>query len=119
MKQIIRVLFMPSMQVACGSPHSASTHNVTFDRAVSDREWSSKDVNPDLPSNTTGHAFLVIEFRTTANQQFEPGLKLSPKYLSKHIHPHLGVCVSGSIPSRFGHRGLGNAIEASKPGDAL
>ena len=90
---------------------SAVTNTVTFDKPVSTCEWTLKEINPDLPSDWTGYDFLVIEFRASSNQRFELGLKMSPKSVSKRIHPYPGVWVRASIPLRFYRQGLGNGSD--------
>jgi hypothetical protein len=90
---------------------SAETNSVTFDKPVSTHEWTLKELNPDLPSDWTGYNFLVVEFRTSSSQRFELGLKMSPKSVSKRIHPFPGVWVRASIPLRFYRQGLGNGSD--------
>jgi hypothetical protein len=90
---------------------NAETNTVTFDKPVSTHEWTLKEINPDLPSDWTGYDFLVIEMRASSNQRFELGLKMSPKSVSKRVHPFPGVLVRASIPLRFYRQGLGNGSD--------
>ena len=85
--------------------------SVTFDKPVSTYEWPLKEINPALPSDWTGCNFLVVEFRASSNQRFELGLQMSPKPVSKRIHPYPGVWVRASIPLRFYRQGLGNGSD--------
>ena len=87
------------------------TNSFTFDKSVSTHEWTLNEINPNLPSDWTGYNFLVIEFRATSNQRFELGLTMSPKSVSKRIHPFPGVWVRASIPLRFYRQGLGNGSD--------
>jgi hypothetical protein len=89
----------------------AATNTVTFNQPVSTHEWSLKDLNPDLPPDWTGYDFLVVEFRASSSQRFELGLQMSPKSVSKRIHPFAGVWVRASIPLRFYRQGLGNGSD--------
>jgi hypothetical protein len=96
---------------SAGIHTGAKSNTVTFNQPVSTTEWTLKEINPDLPSDWTGYDFLVIEFRATSNQRFELGLNMSPKSVSKRIHPYPGVWVRASIPLRFYRQGLGNASD--------
>ena len=78
---------------------------------MSTYEWPLQEINPGLPSDWTGCNFLVIEFRATSNQRFELGLKMSPRSVSKRVHPYPGVWVRASIPLRFYREGLGNGSD--------
>ncbi len=119
MKSSILVTFIFAALLAIGGAGcqsagihtSAKSKTVTFNKPVSTYEWTLKEINPDLPSDWTGYDFLVIEFRATSNQRFELGLKMSPKSVSKRIHPYPGVWVRASIPLRFYRQGLGNASD--------
>jgi hypothetical protein len=122
MNRVIYALFvLASLLVATPRAHAA-TNAVTFKEPVATCEWTLKELNPDLPSDWTGYNFLVLEFRATSNQRFELGLKMSPKSISKRIHPYTGVWVRASIPLRFYRQGLGNgsdlAATVNQPHDA-
>jgi hypothetical protein len=103
------ILFAASFAALQAS--GAETNSFMFDKPVSTYEWTLKEINPDLPSDWTGYNFLVIEFRATSNQRFELGLTMSPKSVSKRIHPFPGVWVRASIPLRFYRQGLGNGSD--------
>jgi hypothetical protein len=119
MKSSIFVTFVFAALLAIGGAgcKSAGIHAgaeskiATFNKPVSTYEWTLKEINPDLPSDWTGYDFLVIEFRATSSQRFELGLNMSPKSVSKRIHPYPGVWVRASIPLRFYRQGLGNASD--------
>jgi hypothetical protein len=111
MKSAIHATFVLAALLTTVGPASAETNNVTFNKPVSTYEWTLKEINPDLPSDWTGYDFLVIEFRASSNQRFELGLRMSPKSVSKRIHPYPGVWVRASIPLRFYGQGLGNGSD--------
>jgi hypothetical protein len=111
MKSAIHATFVLAALLTTVGPASAETNTVTFDKPVSFYKWTLKEINPDLPSDWTGYDFLVIEFRASSNQRFEIGLKMSPKSVSKRIHPYPGVWVRASIPLRFYRQGLGNGSD--------
>jgi hypothetical protein len=111
MQRVIHASFIFAALLITFRPASAETNTVTFDKPVSTYEWTLKELNPDLPSDWTGYNFLVIEFRATSNQRFELGLKMSPKSVSKRIHPYPGVWVRASIPLLFFRQGLGNGSD--------
>jgi hypothetical protein len=111
MKSAIHATFVFAALLATVSPTSAETNTVTFDKPVSTYEWTLKEINPDLPSDWTGYDFLVIEFRASSSQRFELALKMSPKSVSKRIHPYPGVWVRASIPLRYYRQGLGNGSD--------
>jgi hypothetical protein len=90
---------------------SAATKTVTFNQPVSTCEWTLTEINPGLPADWTGYDFLVVEFRASSSQRFELGLQMSPKSVSKRIHPFPGVWVRASIPLRFYRQGLGNGSD--------
>ena len=89
----------------------AEIKSFTFDQPIATHEWTLKEINPDLPSDWTGYNYLVIEFRASSSQRFELGLTMSPKSVSKRIHPFSGVWVRASIPLRFYRQGLGNGSD--------
>jgi hypothetical protein len=89
----------------------AEIKSATFDQPVSTHEWSLNEINPDLPADWTGYNFLVVEFRATSSQRFELGLQMSPKSVSKRIHPYPGVWVRAAIPLQFYRQGLGNGSD--------
>src|ERR1035438_2975093 len=111
MKSAIHATFALAALLVTVRPASAETNTVTFDKPISTCEWTLNKINPDLPSDWTGYDFLVIEFRATSNQRFELGLNMSPKSVSKRIHPYPGVWVRASIPLRFYRQGLGNGSD--------
>jgi hypothetical protein len=100
-----------ALLLAAVPPAGAETNTVTFDKPVSTHEWTLQKINPGLPADWTGYDFLVIEFRASSNQRFELGLTMSPKSVSKRIHPFPGVWVRASIPLRFYRQGLGNGSD--------
>ena len=106
-----RLAFVFVLVLAAFYASAAGTNTVTFDKPVSTCEWTLKEINPNLPSDWTGYDFLVVEFRASSNQRFELGLKMSPKSVSKRIHPYPGVWVRASIPLRFYRQGLGNGSD--------
>jgi hypothetical protein len=111
MKRVIHASFIFAALLITFRPASAETNSFTFDKPVSTHEWTLKELNPDLPSDWTGYNFLVIEYRATSNQRFELELNMSPKSVSKRIHPFPGVWVRASIPLRFYRQGLGNGSD--------
>jgi hypothetical protein len=92
-------------------PASAGTNRFAFNQPVATREWTLKEINPDLPADWTGFNYLVVEFRASSSQRFELGLKLPERTLSKRIHPFAGVWVRAAIPLRFYRQGLGNGSD--------
>jgi hypothetical protein len=97
--------------LAAPRANGAEIKSVTFDKPVATHEWALKEINPDLPADWTGYNFLVVEFRASSSQRFELGLTMSPKSVSKRIHPFPGVWVRASIPLRFYRQGLGNGSD--------
>lgn len=122
MNSVVYILFMAASLLVAIPRANAATHSVTFTEPVATREWTLNELNPDLPSDWTGYNFLVLEFRSTSSQRFELGLQMSPKSVSKRIHPYPGVWVRASIPLRFYRQGLGNgsdlAATVNQPRDA-
>ena len=122
MNSVVYILFMAASLLVAIPRANAATHSVTFTEPVATREWTLNELNPDLPSDWTGYHFLVLEFRSTSSQRFELGLQMSPKSVSKRIHPYPGVWVRASIPLRFYRQGLGNgsdlAATVNQPRDA-
>jgi hypothetical protein len=103
--------FLLTPWLAAPRANGAEIKSVTFDKPVSTYEWTLKEINPDLPSDWTGYDFLVLEFRASSSERFELGLKASPKFVSKRIHPYPGAWVRASIPLRFYRQGLGNGSD--------
>jgi len=97
--------------LAAPRANGAEIKSYTFDKPVATHEWILKEINPDLPADWTGYNFLVVEFRASSSQRFELGLTMSPKSVSKRIHPFPGVWVRASIPLRFYRQGLGNGSD--------
>jgi hypothetical protein len=122
MNSVVYILFMAASLLVAIPRANAATHSVTFTEPVATREWTLNELNPDLPCDWTGYNFLVLEFRSTSSQRFELGLQMSPKSVSKRIHPYPGVWVRASIPLRFYRQGLGNgsdlAATVNQPRDA-
>jgi len=122
MNSVVYILFMAASLLVAIPRANAATHSVTFTEPVATREWTLNELNPDLPSDWTGYHFLVLEFRSTSSQRFELGLQMSPKSVSKRIHPYPGVWVRAAIPLRFYRQGLGNgsdlAATVNQPRDA-
>ena len=122
MNSVVYILFMAASLLVAIPRANAATHSVTFTEPVATREWTLNELNPDLPCDWTGYHFLVLEFRSTSSQRFELGLQMSPKSVSKRIHPYPGVWVRAAIPLRFYRQGLGNgsdlAATVNQPRDA-
>ena len=105
----------PALALACALTIPAMAQeeikSVTFDQPVSTHEWSLKEINPALPSDWTGFNYLVVEFRAASSERFELNLEMTPKPVSKRIHPFAGVWVRASIPLRYYRQGLGNGSD--------
>jgi hypothetical protein len=52
-----------------------------------------------------------VEFRAASSERFELNLEMTPKPVSKRIHPFAGVWVRASIPLRYYRQGLGNGSD--------
>ena len=105
----------PALALACALTIPAMAQeeikSVTFDQPVSTHEWSLKEINPALPSDWTGFNYLVVEYRASSSERFELNLEMTPKPVSKRIHPFAGVWVRASIPLRYYRQGLGNGSD--------
>lgn len=86
-----------------------------FTGAKSERTWSLKELNPELPTDWAPYEFLVLEFKASSSQRIELGLETAQGRVSKKIHPLAGVWVRTSIPLRFYRKpaGEGNDLAAT------
>ena len=89
----------------------AAPQKAVFATEVSTVTWPLADLDPQLSTDWSDAAFLVVEFRSSTSQRFELGLVSDEGNVSKRIHPFANVWVRASIPLRFYREGLGDADE--------
>jgi hypothetical protein len=65
------------------------------------RQWSLKELNPDLPSDWSGYSFLVLEFRATSPQRIELEIHTAGKVIAKRLHPFQNALVRAAIPLKY------------------
>ena len=83
----------------------------TFTGPKSERVWTLKELNTDLPSDWTPYQFLVLEFKASSSQRFDLGLRTSAGQVSKRIGPFAGVWVRAAIPLRFYRKPAGDGAD--------
>lgn len=83
----------------------------TFTGVKSERAWTLKELNPELPANWQGQEFLVLEFKASSSQRFDLGLQTSQGRISRRIGPFANVWVRAAIPLRFFRQPAGDAID--------
>jgi hypothetical protein len=88
---------------------SAAPVQFTFTGTRAEKVWSLAEVNPALPSDWSDYEFLVLEFKASASQRFDLGLKTSAGHFVKRIGPLAGVWVRAALPLRHYRFGPGAA----------
>jgi hypothetical protein len=61
--------------LAAPALHAALPVQSTFTGVKSERTWTLKELDPDLPSDWTGYEVLVLEFKASSSQRFELALE--------------------------------------------
>jgi hypothetical protein len=97
--------------VAWAQAAQAAPQKAVFATEVSTVTWPLDQLDPQLSTDWSDAAFLVVEFRSSTSQRFELGLVSDEGDVSKRIHPFANVWVRASIPLRFYREGLGDADE--------
>ena len=82
-----------------------------FTGAKSERTWTLKELNAELPSDWTGYEFLVLEFKASSSQRFELGLETGKGRIAKRLGPFANVWVRAAIPLRFYRQRAGDGID--------
>ncbi len=78
-----------------------TTHSVTFNKELSEHNWSLAELNPDLPSDWSSYKYLVLEMKSSSPQRFELGFKTENGLLTKLVHPFAGTWIRIAIPLDF------------------
>ena len=89
----------------------AAPVQATFSGARSERSWTIKELNVDIPSDWSQYNFLVLEFKASSSQRFGLGLQTTDRKLTKTIHPFAGVWVRASIPLRYYRQPAGDGAD--------
>jgi hypothetical protein len=89
----------------------AAPVQATFSGARSERSWTIKELNADIPSDWSQYNFLVLEFKASSSQRFGLGLQTANRKLTKTIHPFAGVWVRASIPLRYYRQPAGDGAD--------
>jgi hypothetical protein len=88
--------------VLAGAVAQAGPVEVVFQgRGAVSRQWTLKELNPELPSDWSGYNFLVVEFRATSPQRIEFELHTSGKVITKRLHPFQNALVRAAFPLRY------------------
>jgi len=97
--------------IAVASVHAALPVQTTFTGAKSERTWTLKELNVELPSDWTGYEFFVLEFKASSSQRFDLGLETGKGRIAKRLGPFANVWVRAAIPLRFYRQPAGNGID--------
>jgi hypothetical protein len=73
--KVTGILLLGCCLIAVASIHAALPVQTTFTGAKSERTWTLKELNAELPSDWTGYEYLVPEFKASSSQRFELGLE--------------------------------------------
>lgn len=69
------ILLLGYCLCAAASIRAALPVQTTFTGAKSERTWTPKELNAELPADWTGYEFLVLECKASSSQRFELGLE--------------------------------------------
>ena len=92
--------------LATATARAADPLQVSFDgRGAVSKQWTLKEINPDLPADWSGYKFLVLEFKATSPQRIElelhTGTGAGQKVISKRLHPFQNALVRAAIPLSY------------------
>ncbi len=83
----------------------------TFSGERSERSWTLKELNPELPADWTPYEFLVLEFKASSSQRFHLGIDTDTARLEKRIGPFANAWVRAAVPLRFYRQPAGSAVD--------
>jgi hypothetical protein len=97
--------------IAAFGARAALPVQATFTGSKAEQVWPLKELDPSLPADWTPYEFLVLEFKASASQRFDLGLRTTAGRFAKRIGPFAGVWVRASIPLRYYRKPAGDGAD--------
>lgn len=91
-------LIIISFLIITSCAKKAEPFLVKFQGKVSEKKWSIKELNPDLPSDWSKYGFLTFDMNATSTQRFELNLIDTAGLRRLTIQPFQNAWVRASIP---------------------
>lgn len=99
----VLLTLLASLALRLASPHAAGAapQRVVFDGAESERKWTLKELDPNLPSDWTGYDYLVLEMKASSAQRFTLTLYSTNLTQRRDVHPLPNVWIRAAIPLQY------------------
>jgi len=96
-------LFRSFLLVAAATcAFGAMPQRVVFEgTGTSEKKWALKELDASLPSDWTGHAFLVLEMKASSPQRFELIFYSGEKAQRRTMQPFANVWIRAAVPLRY------------------
>lgn len=98
MKNLLLNLALCFILVFYGCSSKDKTKIITFEGASTEKKWSIKELNPELPSDWSKFGYLTFEFNASSTQRFYINLYDAEGMRRLRILPFQGAWVRASIP---------------------
>ena len=97
MRQLFFVLGLLAASLAGAAP----LQRVVFEGPKAERQWTLKELNPQLPSDWTGYQYLVLEMKASSPQRFNLILSGNGIVQSRQVQPFANVWIRAAIPLQY------------------
>lgn len=98
---MFRLLFSAAFLYLFSSPAGAASQRVVFDGPESERKWTLKELNPELPSDWSPYNFLVLEMKASSPQRFWLAFHGKGTVQRRQMHPLANVWIRAAVPLQY------------------